>query len=343
MAFFQPGFLPRWRPRRFGFGFTCEMFTRSTLTPKSSSTAWRTCVLCASWCTRNVPFAAWLESAPRRAERRAFRFTFSSKLRAVGGKARPPPVNCGARIVPARARPVPFCRHGLPRPPETRPRLLAPRVPARRAFSSARTVSCTRCGLSSAPKISDSSVTCFDSFPPPSRSGALGAAMSTLLPHHDEAVLRAWYGALDEEQVALRVDTVDRESHLRHALAAEPAGHLHALEDAGRRGRRADRARLAHVVRAVGLGAAAEAVALDRSGEALADRDAGDLDVLARREGLHGDRLADCELGRSPHLDEVPVRLRLPFAQVPDLRPRELPLGDRLARELHGPVSVRLG
>ena len=39
--------------------------------------------------------AAWLESAPRSAERRALRFTFTSKLRIVGAKTTPPPVNCG--------------------------------------------------------------------------------------------------------------------------------------------------------------------------------------------------------------------------------------------------------
>src|SRR2546423_1933258 len=256
--------------------------------------------------TPNVPFAAWLESAPGSAERRALRLTLISKLRGLGGKARPPPVNCGARIVPARARPVPFWRHGLARPPETRPRLFAPRVPARRALSSARTVSCTRCGFTSAPKISASRVTCFAALPPPSSSGALGAAMGPLLSHLDETVLRAGNRARDEEQVLLRVDAVDREPDLRDALAAEAAGHLHALEDArGRRGG-ADRAGLADVVRAVRHGAAAEAVALDRAGQALADRHAGDLHVVAGLERLDGHRLAHGELAPTAELDEVP-------------------------------------
>ena len=47
-AFFQPGRRPLIRPRRFGFGCTLTMLTRSTLTSNSCSTAWRTCVLCAS-------------------------------------------------------------------------------------------------------------------------------------------------------------------------------------------------------------------------------------------------------------------------------------------------------
>src|SRR4029077_4490687 len=101
------------------------------------------------------------------------RLTFTSNDRIVGGNATPPPVQCGARVVPARARPVPFWRHGLLRPPATRPRLLAPRVPARRAFSSARTVSWTRCGFTSAPKTRASSATCFDDVPSTVRMGAL--------------------------------------------------------------------------------------------------------------------------------------------------------------------------
>ena len=100
----------------------------------------------------------------------------SEKSRGTGGKATPPPANCGARIVPWRARPVPFWRHGFERPPATRPRLLAARVPWRRAFSSARTASCTTCGLISAPKTASSSETSF--FAPPS-TGALGAAITS--------------------------------------------------------------------------------------------------------------------------------------------------------------------
>src|SRR5215211_5208983 len=99
----------------------------------------------------SVPAATWAESAERRAAFWAFLFTLTEKSRGVGGNATPPPVNCGARIVPARARPVPFWRHGLARPPATSPRLLAARVPARAAFISARTASWTRCGFTSAP------------------------------------------------------------------------------------------------------------------------------------------------------------------------------------------------
>src|SRR5438067_6081936 len=132
--------------------------------------------------TPKVPSAACCGRTPRKAERRALRLTLTSKSLGVGGNATPPPVQCGARVVPARARPVPFWRQGLARPPRTRPRLFAARVPARSAFSSARTVSCTTCGFTSAPKTEASSVSSFDFLPAASRSAAFGAA-TTLSPH----------------------------------------------------------------------------------------------------------------------------------------------------------------
>src|SRR5439155_9667728 len=48
--------------------------------------------------TPNVPLVACEDSAPRSAERRALRFTFTSKLRSPVGNATPPPVQCGARV-----------------------------------------------------------------------------------------------------------------------------------------------------------------------------------------------------------------------------------------------------
>src|SRR6185437_8670154 len=128
--------------------------------------------------TPSVPSAACCERTPRSAERRVLRFTFTSKSRGVGGNATPPPVHCGALVVPARARPVPFCRHGFERPPETSPRLFAARVPLRSAFISARTVSWTTCGFSWAPKTVSSSVRSLAFLPAESKSGAFGAAIS---------------------------------------------------------------------------------------------------------------------------------------------------------------------
>src|SRR5829696_5626634 len=154
----------------------------------------------------------------------------------MGGNATPPPVNCGARIVPARARPVPFWRHGFERPPATKPRLFAAWVPARRAFSSARAVSWTRCGLMSTANTDASSVRSFDFLPVTSSTGALGAATTLVLSDLDDAVLRAGDGALDQQQIPLDVDLVHGQADLRAALTTQSAGHLLALEHARRGG-----------------------------------------------------------------------------------------------------------
>src|SRR3954447_17263326 len=62
----------------------------------------------------------------------------------------------GERLEPARARPVPFWRHGLAPPPDTMPRVRVACVPWRRAASSATTTSCTSGPLNGAPKTSSS-------------------------------------------------------------------------------------------------------------------------------------------------------------------------------------------
>src|SRR5215208_6499489 len=289
----------------------------------------------------SVPAVTWAESAERRAAFWAFLFTLTEKSRGVGGNATPPPVNWGARIVPARARPVPFWRHGLPRPPATSPRVFADCVPARCAFSSARTASWTRCGFTSEANTPSSRAFSREDWPVTPRSGALGAA-TLLLPDLDDAVLRARNGALDQQQVLLGIDRVHDEPDLGRTLRAHLAGHLHALHHArGRRGR-ADGAPLADVVRAVRDGPAAEVVALDRAREPLPDRDAGDLDLVPGLEDPDRDRLADHGLARSAELDEMPVRLRVGLLQVADAGLRGLPLRNLLERELNGLVPVRL-
>src|SRR3954452_19479273 len=232
----------------------------------------------------SVPASACAESALRMAARLALRLTFDVKLRLFGGNAMPPPVQCGARVEPARARPVPFWRHGFERPPATRPRLLPPRVAERASLSSARTVSWTRCGFTSAPKTPSSSVMLFEE----PRTSALGAAMALVLPDLDDPVFRPGDGALDQQQVPLRVDLMHGQPDLRDALAAHPTGHADALAHTRRRRRSADRAGGANVVRAVRHRATAEVVALDRASEALADPDPRDLDALSGLEGLDG-------------------------------------------------------
>src|SRR4051794_620923 len=162
-----------------------------------------------------------------------------------------------------------------------------------------------------------------------------------LAAHLHDAVLGTGNCALDEQQVPLGVDVVHRQTELRDALAAHPAGHLDALANARRRGRRADRAGLADVVRAVRARAGAEIVALDRSLEALADADAGDLDLVARLEDLdrHGLALHGA-VDAAAELDELPVGADLELREVAELALRELAVGDGVERELHGVVAV---
>src|SRR3954468_24915686 len=106
----------------------------------------------------------------------------------------PPPVQIGERFEPARARPVPFWRHGLAPPPRTLPRVLVAAVPCRRAASSARTDSCTSGPLNGAPKAASSSLTLADAAPPSLRASAIG-------PHLDQAVAAAGHRAAQHQQV----------------------------------------------------------------------------------------------------------------------------------------------
>src|SRR6476646_1459124 len=165
-----------------------------------------------------------------------------------------------------------------------------------------------------------------------------------LAAHLHDSVLGAGDCALDQQQVPLGVDVVHRQAELRDTLAAHAAGHLDALADARRCRGRADRAGLADVVRAVRARAGAEVVALDGALEALADADAGDLDLVARLEDLDGDRLAFARaVDATAELDELAVRADLELRQMAELALRQLALGDFVERELHGVVAVRVG
>src|SRR5512132_2110166 len=148
----------------------------------------------------------------------------------------PPPVQMGERDEPARARPVPFWRHGLAPPPRTLPRVLVAAVPWRRALSSARTDSCTSGPLKRAPKATSSSVTVLVFAAPRIGALAIGA-------HLHDAVARARNRAADEEQVVVGVDADDLEALLGHALVAHLARAADPLEDARGIGGGADRAR----------------------------------------------------------------------------------------------------
>src|SRR5436190_2586734 len=246
----------------------------------------------------------------------------------------PPPVQMGERDEPARARPVPFWRHGLAPPPRTLPRVLVACVPWRRAASSARTDSCTSGPLKRAPNTASSSVAVLV----PPRIWALGIGA-----HLHHAV--AWSGdrAADEHEVLCGIEPDDRQALVGHTLVAHLAGAADALHHACGPGRGADRSRGAHVVRAVGLGAAAEVVALDRALEALALGGARDLDLLADLECLDGDRLADRQLaGVVAELLDLAVRARVGLLEVSELGFAQVLLLGGVERELDGLVAVAL-
>src|SRR4051794_12702206 len=244
----------------------------------------------------------------------------------------PPPAKCGARIEPWRARPVPFWRHGFAPPPRTLPRVFVDAVPWRRALSSARTDSCTSGPLKRAPNAASSRSTLSE--PPRTLALAIGT-------HLHDAVAWPRHRAADHQEVLPRVDAHDLEAALRDPLVAHLARPADALEHARRVGGGADRARRAHVVRAVAHGAAGEVVALDRALEALALRGAGDLDLVAGLEGLDRHGLAHRQLaGLVAELDDVLHRRRVGLAQVPELALGEVLLADRAERELDGLVAV---
>src|SRR3954453_3663980 len=246
----------------------------------------------------------------------------------------PPPAKCGARIEPWRARPVPFWRHGFAPPPRTLPRVFVDAVPWRRALSSARTDSWTSGPLKPAPKATSSRSILPE--PPSTLALAIGAHL-----HH--AVARPGDRAADHQQVVAGVDAHDLEAALRDARVAHLARPADALEHARGVGGGADRTRRAHVVRAVAHGAAGGVVALDGALEALALRDARDLDLLAGLEGLDRDGLADGQLaGLVAELDEVLHRRRVGLAQMAELGLRQVVLLCRPERELHRPAARAL-
>src|SRR4051795_5212250 len=247
----------------------------------------------------------------------------------------PPPAKCGARIEPWRARPVPFWRHGFAPPPRTLPRVFVDAVPWRRALSSARTDSCTSGPLKRAPNAASSRSTLFE--PPRTFALAIGT-------HLHDAVARPGHGAADHQEVLPRVDAHDLEAALRDALVAHLARAAQALEHARRVGGGADGARRPHVVRAVRHGAAGEVVALDRALEALALRGPGDLHLVAGREGVGGDGVADLELaGLVAELGQVAHRRRVGLAQVTELGLVQGLLARGAEGELDGLVAVAIG
>src|SRR6266581_6467505 len=216
----------------------------------------------------------------------------------------PPCRQCGARVDPCRARPVPFWRHGFWLPPVTKRRVLVACVPWR-WFE--RNVTTARCMTSSFTVPSNSVSgrrTFFFLAPAAEKCGAsIMATPAPLLAHREEAVHRPGDRAPDEQQVARRIDLDHPETHLREAARAHVPGHALALDDARRIGARSDGARLAVPGVAVRLGTAAEMMAMHHALEPAPLRDAGDLDAIAGREDR--DRHGLAQLGR--------LAPRLPF------------------------------
>src|SRR3954452_14087474 len=216
----------------------------------------------------------------------------------------------------------------------TSARVFVEEVPWRRAFCSALTVSWTSAMWNSSPKTPSSRST----LPVLPRYGALGIGADLHSP-----ALGPRHGAAEQEQVLVGDHVDDGQALLGHALVAHLARAPDALEDARWRGRRADRARGAHVVRAVGDRAAAEVVSLHRALEALALGGAGDLDGLPLLERVDGHRVAHLQLaGLVAELLDVAHGGGVGLLEVTECGLRQGLLGRRPGAELDGLVAVAL-
>src|SRR5580698_10372993 len=118
----------------------------------------------------------------------------------------PPPVQIGERLEPARARPVPFCRHGLAPPPETIARVLVAAVPRRRAACSARTLWCTRGPWKPAPKADSSSFTFLDA---PAVAVGLSTGASSIATHLHDSAARSRHRPTYKQEILLGIHRHD--------------------------------------------------------------------------------------------------------------------------------------
>src|SRR3989442_264336 len=265
----------------------------------------------------------------------------------------PPPAHSGERMLPARARPVPFCRQGFLPPPLTTPFVLVAAVPARRPAIWLCTAACRRCSRTGPATTAAGTST----WPTGARLCETTASVTVpsaigLLPRlaaladHDRAVARPRHGAAHEEEMIVRAHRDHLQVAGRHALGPVAAGHPLALEHAAGEGAVPDRAAVPEVfVRAVRAGEAGEEVPLHDPRRAAALADPRDRHPLAPLEDIahldlapHRGRLAvgQAELaqhgeGAGPRLGEVAgERLR----QALRLGRREADLGGRLGLAL---------
>ena len=194
--------------------------------------------------------------AERRPERRAAslaRFTFWTNVRGVFANAWPPPVNCAARLVPARAPSVPFPRHGSGAAAREGHGSSSRASPREDAFCSrpSRARGALQLGRRR-PGLLELHVASPVPPPPSPGPGALSGP-SPSGPHLHDPVLRA------RGRRPSRAGGCSRRrrragggpSCVTRFPARTPRLVIDPLEDARRRGRRADRARLADVVRPV--------------------------------------------------------------------------------------------
>src|SRR5438477_3386757 len=150
---------------------------------------------------------------------------------------------------PCRARPVPFCLYGFRPPPRTSPRVFTLCVPCRAAASWATTTWCISGMLACALKTSSGSSTVRVTVSPSAASTPTVSSEAMSLPallrrraDQYQRALGTRDGALDEDEVLLRVDRLD--GQVLHGVphVAHLAGHAYPLEDPARRGAGADRA-----------------------------------------------------------------------------------------------------
>src|SRR5208337_4444276 len=222
----------------------------------------------------------------------------------------------GDRVDPARARPVPFCRHGLRPPPEMSPLVLVDAVPERRLASCIRTASCSSDRSPSRPKTAPatSSSPIFswaaeysgsltgDGFS--FRSGIvhlhIGAAARTGRVMDDEqSAVGARHRARHDDGVVVGKYLEHLEIEDRGGLIAHLPRHPHPFAHAPGIRAVADRSAVAEIlVGAVGAGKAGEMVALDDAGVAVALGDAGYVDLIADLEHVGSrNRLSELQLG----------------------------------------------
>src|SRR5882762_1621118 len=194
------------------------------------------------------------------------RFTLCEKFSSGEfGKILPPPRHSGLEVMPARARPVPFCRHGFLVEGLTAPRSFCARVP-RRAFAwNATTIWCTSAWLKSRANSASGALKVpaaplsFSILSSMARSssallrvglrcrrgrlGGLGGLRRGFRgrrlggldhnrlgnldrrPHDHVAPARTGHRALDEQELPLGIDADDLQIQNRAAHVAEVAGH----------------------------------------------------------------------------------------------------------------------